>query len=97
VADIISLGAGLGSIVLGEARALSLVQSIEETIQEEEDEMLRVLNEHKVDNKEARKPIIKARDEVFEFYQGKESSESVGLNHGVKVATSILLRLARVI
>lgn len=49
ISDLVSFGVGIGSAIIGKEKSMNLLRSVEEALQEEQDEMLRILNENNVD------------------------------------------------
>ena len=58
--------------------------------------MLRILNEHKVENKEIWQQIRQSRDQMYDFYKNCETPvQSDNLQMFVKVLTQGLFKLTR--
>ena len=54
--------------ILGEERSYKLFKVMEDTIQQEHDQMLRKLNEHEIEDKETRKLLTSTRDIGYDYF-----------------------------
>jgi demethoxyubiquinone hydroxylase (CLK1/Coq7/Cat5 family) len=98
LAGLASLGFGIGAAILGPEKSMSLLTSMETALQEEQDEMLRILNEHQVDNKEVRQSIVNQRDCMYDHLKKdspfQAASPEDSLNSAVKFLTHSMIKLS---
>mmetsp|Transcript_13405 Transcript_13405/g.11902 ORF Transcript_13405/g.11902 Transcript_13405/m.11902 type:complete len:237 (-) Transcript_13405:18-728(-) len=101
----LALAGALASPLLGQERSFKFLKTVEDAVQEEQDEMLRLLNNHKINDKRTRQLLVKTRDAGYDFFNDNfpklntpptdENDFDKNMRKATKYFTKGLIRLSR--